>query len=164
MTDIIPNLEEYEYPAWADTNEDKDTVQDRPGPYMPARVFIFWVIEEFGKDGIVVRGIYADPRAALEGLGREVFRRKPDQMQFEMYPEKYGLRVRGPAYLDDIFAAGRHATGYLPHHQSPFLSGSTNFPGGSPQHVATGRPVYVDINRLLASGGIRSSTESSTVS
>lgn len=90
------------YPQAATTSEPADTKQDRPGPPMPARAFIFWIIEEINPDGILVRSIYADPQAAASQLGQEVFKIKPDQMKFEMYPEQHGLRVRGPVAVTTL--------------------------------------------------------------
>lgn len=142
------NFNDLEHPAPATTNETKDSRVDLPGPPMPARVFFFWVIDEFGKDGKLVRKFYADERLAVEKL-KEVFKNKPDQMPFEMLPEKYGVRARGPEFTSDPFAPAKHTLGDLPPHKSPYLSAS-ELPEGAPNFK--GRPVYIDKQKLLASG------------
>lgn len=43
------------------TNENQNSIYDVTGSLMPARAFFFIIVDEPGKDGFLVRKIYASP-------------------------------------------------------------------------------------------------------
>lgn len=131
----------------AETNDKKQSVQNVPGYLMPARAFFFIIVEEVGKDGFLVRKIYAsakDPYLLKLNLSEA-------DMKIELTPEKYGLTSRTPGAS---LGVAEHVMGQSP---SPFRSTSSIFPEGSPRFV--GRTIFVDIDKAKRAGAKLISTQ-----
>lgn len=80
------------------TNDTKRSQYDVLGHLMPARMFVFVVVDEPGKDGFLVRNCYArvdDPHLLEMNLGRVGNNR-------EVYPFKEGLWGRNPSSTASI--------------------------------------------------------------
>lgn len=114
---------------------------------MPARAFFFIVVDEVGKDGFLVRKIYASPtnpyltKMSLSPLGN----------LSELYPERFGLTPKGWGSPTTI---AEHVLG---NNKSPFISTSSIFPQGSPRFE--GRDIFIDIEKAKASGAKLVSTK-----
>ncbi len=107
---------------------------------MPARAFFFIIVEEPGKDGFLVRKIYATPTSPyLANMGLS-----PLQQLSEVYPEKYGMTPKG---WGSGVSVAEHVMGG---NKSPYLSTSSIFPEGSPRFQ--GKDIFIDINKAKASG------------
>jgi hypothetical protein len=114
---------------------------------MPARAFFFVIVDEVGKDGFVVRKIYASsgsPYLANMGLS-------PLKQLSELYPETHGMT---PKSWGSATTVAEHVMG---NNMSPYLSSSSIFPGGSPRFQ--GRDIFIDIEKAKASGARLISTE-----
>ena len=122
------------------TNTTADSFFDVLGPLMPVRAFFFIVVEEVGKDGFLVRKIYASPNSPyLTNMGLS-----PIGQLTELYPERYGIAPKGFGLPT---TAAEHVMG---NNASAFVSTSSIFPEGSPRF--DGRSVYIDIAKAKASG------------
>ncbi|HZZ12566.1 MAG TPA: glycine zipper family protein [Paraburkholderia sp.] len=108
---------------------------------MPAKVFVFVVVDEPGRDGFLVRQCYSDisnpylQELNLGGLGN----------LREVYPEKYGLWGKGP---ESNATVAQHVMGH--EKLTGFASTSSDFPGGATRF--DGKTVYIDIAKAKRSG------------
>lgn len=122
------------------TNEEQHSTYDVTGSLMPARAFFFIIVDEPGKDGFLVRKIYASPSNPY--LSK--MKLSPLRMLSETEPEKYGLISKG--YKSSVSVA-EHVMG---NNSSPYISTSSIFPGGSPRF--DGKSIYIDVEKTLKSG------------
>lgn len=122
------------------TNEQPISQTDVLGYLMPARPFFFVVVEEAGKDGFLVRKIYAAP----DNLYLQKMDLSPAQQIRELFPERYGL---SPKDFESVTSVAEHVMG---NNKSTFISTSALFPGGSPRFV--GKSIYIDIAKAKRSG------------
>ncbi|ELX13677.1 hypothetical protein Jab_1c23150 [Janthinobacterium sp. HH01] len=122
------------------TNSQPQSRYDVSSYLMPARAFFFIVVEEPGKDGFLVRKIYATPTSPyLSNMGLS-----PLQQLSEVYPEKYGMT---PKNWGSGVSVAEHVMG---NNKSPYLSTSSIFPEGSPRFQ--GKDIIIDIGKAKASG------------
>lgn len=131
------------------TNETKGSQYDVLGHLMPARMFIFVVVDEPGKDGFLVRRVYSsieDPYLLEMNLS-------PVENLREVYPEKYGLWGRGGP--NGNASVAEHVLAY--DKITAYASTSSNFPGGTDR--MRGKTVYVDIAKAKRAGAKLVSTE-----
>ena len=122
------------------TNEKRHSIYDVTGPLMPARAFFFIIIDEPGKDGFLIRKIYAsssNPYLSKMNLS-------PLRMLSETDPERYGLV---PKDFKSSVSVAEHVMG---NNKSPYISTSSIFPGGSPRF--DGKSIYIDVEKALKSG------------
>ncbi|WP_080437069.1 hypothetical protein [Burkholderia ubonensis] len=123
------------------TNQTPDSKYDVLGHHMPAKVFIFVVVDEPGRDGFLVRQCYADvndPYLKELNLGELGNLR-------EVYPEQYGLWGKGP---NSNASVAEHVMGS--EKVTSFSSTSGDYPGGATRFQ--GKTVYVDIAKAKRSG------------
>lgn len=129
------------------TNQNPGSVSDHTIHAMPARAFFFIVVEEPGKNGLLVRKIYASPRSPyLEKMNLSAA-----QIDREIFPEKYGLSPKEPG---SGVSVAEHVMG---NNKSSYISTSSIFPEGSPRF--DGKTIYIDINKALQSGAKTISTD-----
>ena len=129
------------------TNAEQQSYFDITGQLMPARAFFFIIVDEVGKEGFLVRKIYASPRSPyLQSMNLS-----PLKQMSELYPEKYGL---SPKDIKSPISAAEHVMG---NNKSPYMSSSSIFPQGSPRFE--GREIFIDIEKAKASGAKLVSTE-----
>lgn len=122
------------------TNENQNSTYDVTGSLMPARAFFFIIVDEPGKDGFLVRKIYASPsNPYLSKMNLSPFR-----MLSETDPERYGLI---PKDFNSSTSVAEHVMG---NNKSPYISTSSIFPEGSPRF--DGKTIYVDVEKALKSG------------
>lgn len=122
------------------TNETPYSTHDVTGLLMPARAFFFIIVDEPGKDGFLVRKIYAsksNPYLSQMDLS-------PLRLLSETDPERYGLL---PKSFDTTVSVAEHVMGK---NKSPYISTSSVFPGGSPRF--DGKSIYIDVEKALKSG------------
>lgn len=122
------------------TNETPHSTYDITGMLMPARAFFFVVVDEPGKDGFLVRKIYAsnsDPYLSKMDLSEA-------KMLSETNPERYGLI---PKDFSASYSVAEHAMG---NNASAYISTSSAFPEGSPRFE--GKTIIVDIDKAVRSG------------
>jgi len=101
-----------------------------------SQVFLFILSDEVLPSGKLVRKVVQIPK---------------NQAQYILSnPEKYGIN---PPLKNSAISIGEHALG---NNVSHYTSAST-FPKGAPNF--TGRPVYIDINKLKSAGAIIHSSE-----
>ncbi|WP_233828875.1 glycine zipper family protein [Paraburkholderia sp. ZP32-5] len=123
------------------TNRESDSQYDVLGHLMPAKVFVFVVVDEPGRDGFLVRQCYTDvnnPYLQELKLGELGDLR-------EVYPEKYGLWGKAPgsdATVAEHVMGAKKITG--------FASTSSDFPDGATRFK--GKTVYIDIAKAKRSG------------
>jgi len=132
----------------APTNDKKGSQYDVLGHLMPARMFIFVVVDEPGADGFLVRRVYSsieDPYLLEMNLS-------PVQNLREVYPEKYGLWGRG---TDSSASVAEHVLAY--DKITSYASTSSLYPGGTDR--MRGKTVYVDIAKAKRAGAKLVSTE-----
>jgi hypothetical protein len=120
---------------------------------IPARAFFFIIVDEFGKDGFLVRRAYTslnNPYLTSKGLNEL-------GNLSAVFPEKYGMM---PTEWPSTTTIAEHvmggSKGKLPP-PSPYISTSSIFPEGSPRMV--GNSVYIDIVKAKAAGLKLVSTE-----
>ncbi|MGT1875113.1 glycine zipper family protein [Enterobacter hormaechei subsp. hoffmannii] len=122
------------------TNETPHSTYDVTGLLMPARAFFFIIVDEPGKDGFLVRKIYASTaNPYLSKMDLE-----PLRMLSETDPERYGLI---PKNTDSAVSVAEHVMG---NNKSPYISTSSAFPEGSPRF--DGKTIYIDVEKALKSG------------
>ncbi|WP_148716703.1 glycine zipper family protein [Chitinolyticbacter meiyuanensis] len=129
------------------TNTKPQSTYDITAHLMPARAFFFVVVDEVGKDGFLVRRIYAaadSPYLAKMNLS-------PLGNLSELYPERYGLI---PKEWNSTTSIAEHVMG---NNKSRYVSTSSIFPEGSPRFV--GKDIFIDINKAIASGARLVSTD-----
>jgi len=115
--------------------------------HMPARAFFFIVVDEVGKDGFLVRKVYATPNSPyLANMNLA-----PLAQLSQVQPEKYGLM---PKQWGASPSVAEHVMG---NHTSSYVSSSSIFPEGSPRFQ--GRSVFIDIAKAKASGARLVSTQ-----
>lgn len=131
-----------QYTCTAETNETPGSVTDVPGYLMPARAFFFIVVEEAGKDGFLVRKIYASDKSPY----MKQMNLAPLQELSELTPERYGMLPKGPSapytIAEHVMGNGKNI--------SQYISTSSIFPQGSPRF--DGRSIFIDINKAQQSG------------
>lgn len=131
-----------QYTCTAETNETPGSVTDVPGYLMPARAFFFIVVEEAGKDGFLVRKIYASDKSPY----MKQMNLAPLQELSELTPERYGMLPKGPnapyTIAEHVMGNGKNI--------SQYISTSSIFPQGSPRF--DGRSIFIDINKAQQSG------------
>jgi hypothetical protein len=114
---------------------------------MPARAFFFVIVDEPGKDGFLVRKIYAsnyDPYLSKMDLSDA-------KVLSETNPERYGLV---PKSYSAPYTVAEHVMG---DNVSSYISTSSAFPEGSPRFE--GKTIIVDIDKAVKSGAKLISTE-----
>lgn len=123
------------------TNTEKKSTFDIEGYLMPAKTFFFVVVEEIGKDGFLVRKVYAsidNPHLLKKKLSYA-------QKLSETIPEKVGMTPRNinstASIADHVLAIDEH---------TKYVSTSSDFPGGSPR--MDGKTVYIDIEKAKKHG------------
>lgn len=124
------------------TNDTKGSQYDVLGHLMPARMFVFVVVDEIGKDGFLVRNCYAsvdNPYLNELKLGELGNNR-------EVYPYKFGLWGRNQNSTATI---AEHVMGK--EKITSFSSLSTDFPHGATR-FDQGNKVYVDIAQAKRAG------------
>lgn len=129
------------------TNDKPHSHYDVLGPLMPAKAFFFVIVDEPGKDGFLVRKIYAsntDPYLSKMELSDL-------KVLSETNPERYGLI---PKNYSAPFTVAEHVLG---DNVSSYISTSSAFPEGSPRFG--GKTIIVDIDKALKSGAKLISTE-----
>lgn len=131
----------------AETNTQPGSVTDVPGYLMPARAFFFIIVEEVGKDGFLVRKIYASNKSPYLAN----MQLSPLQALSEVSPERYGMMPKNPNASVSI---AEHVMG---RNSSQFISTSSIFPEGSPRF--DGRSIFIDIERAKRAGARLVSTE-----
>ncbi|EDX9487247.1 glycine zipper family protein [Salmonella enterica] len=107
---------------------------------MPARAFFFIIVDEPGKDGFLVRKIYAsqsNPYLSKMNLS-------PLRLLSETDPERYGLLPK------DYSAPTSIAEHVMGNNKSSYISTSSVFPDGSPRF--DGKTIYIDVDKALTSG------------
>lgn len=135
------------YQCTAKTNQHPGSIRDLPGYLMPARAFFFVIVEEPGKDGFLVRKIYASGNSPyLRNM-----QLSPLQRLSELHPERYGLAPKNPTATISL---AEHVLGK---NQSPFISTSSIFPQGSPRF--DGRSIFIDIHKVQQAGARLVSTK-----
>lgn len=131
------------------TNETKESKYDVLGHLMPARMFVFVVVDEPGKDGFVVRRCYT----SLEDPYLLNLNLSPLENLREVYPEREGLWNRGgpqsPVSVAEHVLEFDKITSYV--------STSGTYPDGTLR--MDGKPVYVDIAKAKRAGAKLVSTE-----
>ncbi|WP_170304313.1 glycine zipper family protein [Duganella radicis] len=129
------------------TNNKPGSRQDVISHQMPARAFFFIIVEEVGKDGFLVRKVYASPASPyLSSMNLS-----PLAQLSQVQPEKYGLM---PKQWGAPPTVAEHVMG---NHASSYVSSSSIFPQGSPRF--DGRSVFIDIAKAKASGARLVSTQ-----
>ncbi|OMQ18215.1 hypothetical protein [Serratia oryzae] len=129
------------------TNEKDDSHHDVVGPQMPAKVHVFLIVDEIGKDGFLVRKSYSDindPYLKAKNLSGEAVLR-------EVYPEKYNLYPKDPLSTKII---AQHVMG---DNITSFISTSSIMPDGSPRFQ--GKVIYIDIDKAKKHGAKLISTD-----
>lgn len=131
------------------TNTKENSYHDITGFGMPANIHMFIVVDEIGKDGFLVRKIYAsptDPNLLAKNLPE--FRIKN-----EVWPEKFGMVPIDPnskaTVAEHVYSSKQNP--------STYVSTSSEFPEGSPRFQ--GKTVYVDIKKAKAAGAKLVTTE-----
>ncbi|MCP8463991.1 glycine zipper family protein [Pseudomonas sp. ZM23] len=131
-----------EFQCRAPTNQSPNSVSNVPGYLMPARAFFFVVVEEVGKDGFLVRKIYASNKSPyLRDMNLS-----PLQQLSELNPERYGMLPKDPvapySVAEHVMGGGKNI--------SPYISTSSIFPEGSPRF--DGRSIFIDISKARQAG------------
>ena len=131
------------------TNQTQDSISNVPGYLMPARAFFFIIVEEPGKDGFLVRKIYASNKSPY----LEEMKLSELQQLSEIHPERYGMMPKDfsapHSIAEHVMGGGKNI--------SQYISTSSIFPGGSPR--IEGRDIFIDIQRAQQSGMRLISTE-----
>lgn len=131
-----------QFQCTAETNNQAGSISDVPGYLMPARAFFFIIVEEAGKDGFLVRKIYASNKSPY----MEKMKLTRLQELSELTPERYGMLPKGPnapyTIAEHVMGNGKNI--------SQYISTSSIFPEGSPRFE--GRSIFIDINKARQSG------------
>jgi len=132
-----------------ETNKQQGSVFNMSGHWMPAREFMFIVVEVPGKDGFLVRKTYAhidDPRLVSRGLPNALKRAT-------VFPEVFGLFPYNSSAAASVV---EHVTeGWRINTQ--YVSTSGNYPSGASNFV--GKEIIIDINKAIKSGAAQVTTE-----
>ncbi|GFZ97871.1 glycine zipper family protein [Dyella caseinilytica] len=123
------------------TNQTADSKYDVIGHLMPAKVFVFVVVDEPGRDGFLVRNCYAD---ADNQYLKELNLGELGNLR-EVYPEKYGLWAKG---TDSSARVAEHVMGM--EKVTSYVSTSGDYPAGAARF--DGKTVYIDIAKAKRSG------------
>ena len=124
------------------TNDKKGSQYDVLGHLMPARIFVFVVVDKPGKDGFLVRRVYSsieDPYLIQLNL-------TPIGNLREVYPEEYGLWSRGGP--ESKVSVAEHVLEF--EKITSYASTSGTYPDGTLR--MNGKTVYVDIAKAKRSG------------
>lgn len=136
----------------ASTNPTPGSRLDVASHHMPARAFFFIIVDEAGKDGFLVRKVYASPTSPyLSSMNLT-----PLAQLSQTQPEKYGLM---PKQWGATPSVAEHVMG---NHTSSYVSSSSIFPAGSPRF--DGRSVFIDIAKAKGAGARLVSTDEILVS
>lgn len=131
-----------QYQCTAETSKEPGSIKDLPGYLMPARAFFFIIVEEPGKDGFLVRKIYASNKSPY----MKDMNLAPLQELSELTPERYGMLPKGPSapytVAEHVMGNGKNI--------SQYISTSSIFPDGSPRFE--GRSIFIDIYKARQSG------------
>lgn len=102
---------------------------------MPSIVHYFVVVEEIGKDGFLVRKVYAspiDPYLLAKNLTAK-------EINMQVNPEKFGMSSVSPnsntSVAEHVYSSRKYPSSYI--------SASSNFPEGSSRFA--GKTVFIDI-------------------
>jgi hypothetical protein len=138
-----------EFSCKVPTNQQVGSVSNVPGYPMPANIHMFVVVEEIGKDGFLVRKIYASPdNPHLIAKNLPEFR-----IKHEIWPEKFGMMPVDPksnaTVAEHVFSSRKYPSSYV--------STSSIFPDGSPRFE--GKAVYIDVAKAKAAGAKLVTTE-----
>lgn len=131
-----------QYQCTAKTNQQPGSMRNLPGYLMPARAFFFVIVEEPGKDGFLVRKIYASDKSPY----MKEMNLTPLQELSELTPERYGMLPKGP---NAPYTIAEHVMGNG-NNISQYISTSSIFPEGSPRFE--GRSIFIDIHKARQSG------------
>ncbi|AZG12319.1 glycine zipper family protein [Cupriavidus pauculus] len=123
------------------TNDRKDSQYDVLGHLMPARMFVFVVVDEPGAQGFLVRRVYA----SIDDPYLKKLELSPLQVQREVFPEKFGLWGKNQYSTASI---AEHVMGF--EKITSYASASTEFPEGASR--MRGKMVYVDIAKAKRAG------------
>ncbi|QEZ45245.1 glycine zipper family protein [Cupriavidus oxalaticus] len=123
------------------TNDTQDSQYNVLGHLMPARMFVFVIVDEPGTDGFLVRRVYT----SIEDPYLQELELSPLQARREVFPDKYGLWGRDPNSTASI---AEHVMGY--EKITSFASASSQFPDGAARMA--GKVIYVDIAKAKRSG------------
>lgn len=130
------------YQCTAETNQQPGSMRNLPGYLMPARAFFFVIVEEPGKDGFLVRKIYASDKSPY----MKEMNLTPLQELSELTPERYGMLPKGPnaphTIAEHVMGNGKNI--------SQYISTSSICPEGSPRFE--GRSIFIDIHKARQSG------------
>ncbi|HDR9764038.1 TPA: glycine zipper family protein [Burkholderia cepacia] len=138
-----------EYLYKTPTNQTKESQYDVLGHLMPARMFIFVVVDEPGKDGFLVRRVYSsieDPFLLKLNLS-------PIENYREVFPETEGLWSRGGP--ESKVSVAEHVLEY--NKITSYASTSGTYPDGTLR--MNGKTVYVDIAKAKRAGAKLVTTE-----
>jgi hypothetical protein len=131
----------------APTNAKPGSRREVSSQHMPARAFFFIFVDEVGKDGFLVRKVYASPTSPyLSSMNLA-----PLAQLSQVQPEKYGLM---PKSWGATTTVAEHVMG---NSASSYVSSSSIFPQGSPRFQ--GRSVFIDIAKAKAAGARLVSTD-----
>lgn len=138
-----------EFSCQVPTNQQAGSVSNVSGYPMPANIHMFVVVEEIGKDGFLVRKIYASPdNPHLIAKNLPAF-----QIKHEIWPEKFGMIPIDPksnaTVAEHVFSSRKYPSSYV--------STSSIFPDGSPRF--DGKAVYIDVAKAKAAGAKLVTTE-----
>ncbi|MGZ3237569.1 MAG: glycine zipper family protein [Burkholderiaceae bacterium] len=131
------------------TNTTDGSLYDKMCHAMPSKVHMFIVVEELGKDGMLVRKIYASPTDPFL-----IAKNLPEiRIKNEVFPEMFGMK---PVKPDSSATVAEHVYSSK-QHPSKYISTSSEFPGGSPRFE--GKTVFIDIAKAKAAGAELVTTE-----
>lgn len=131
------------------TNNRQGSQYDVLGHLMPARMFVFVVVDEPGADGFLVRRVYS----AIDDPFLREMQLSPVGNLREVFPEKYGLWGRGG--VESTASVAEHVLGF--DRITSYASTSGIYPGGTER--MKGKIVYVDIAKAKRAGAKLVSTE-----
>jgi len=131
------------------TNTKENSQHDITGHGMPANIHMFIVVDEIGKEGFLVRKVYATPNDQnLLKKNLPEFRIKN-----EVWPEKFGMIPIAPnskaTVAEHVYSSKQYP--------STYVSTSSEFPDGATRFQ--GKTVYIDIEKAKAAGAKLVTTE-----
>ena len=136
-------------PFAATTNVTENSTHDIPGHDMLAKVHTFFIVEEIGKEGFLVRKVYSAPDNQ-HLLAKNL---SPERIKNEVWPEKHGAKPVSPtstaSVAEHVYSSAQHPSAYI--------SASSRFPVGTSR--LPGKIVYIDIEKAKAAGAKLVTTE-----
>ncbi|MBN3831984.1 glycine zipper family protein [Burkholderia sp. Ac-20344] len=133
------------------TSDKTESKYDVLGHVMPAKAFFFVTVDEVGPEGFLVRRTYSsvnDPRLPRELTPLQRFQIVYPEMSGLMAPNQQGL-AQAAEHVLELDKRIKVET--------PFVSASSNFPGGAERFHGSENPsklVYIDIAKAKRSGAI----------